>query len=148
MPEGRPYSLGNTSADQASINATSEMSASGRACVRAAASSKIRAPCPMRTDDRYTAPATSRPVSAYARSIRAARANCWPGAGFIEAQVTIEASPAYRAILPQERDQRRVDLVGAFLLDPVAGAVDDEFLLQVRQNPLDVGDALARRSGR
>src|SRR5467141_732175 len=31
MPEGRPYSLGNTSADMASINATSEMSASGRA---------------------------------------------------------------------------------------------------------------------
>ena len=30
MPEGRPYSLGNTSADYASINATSEMSASGR----------------------------------------------------------------------------------------------------------------------
>jgi rare lipoprotein A len=30
MPEGRPYTLGNTSADQASINATSEMSASGR----------------------------------------------------------------------------------------------------------------------
>jgi rare lipoprotein A len=30
MPEGRPYSLGNTSADQASINATSEMSASAR----------------------------------------------------------------------------------------------------------------------
>src|SRR3982075_2468428 len=30
MPEGRPYSLGNSSADLASINATSEMSASGR----------------------------------------------------------------------------------------------------------------------
>jgi rare lipoprotein A len=30
MPEGRPYSLGNTSADLASINATSEMSASSR----------------------------------------------------------------------------------------------------------------------
>jgi rare lipoprotein A len=30
MPEGRPYSLGNTTADQASINATSEMSASSR----------------------------------------------------------------------------------------------------------------------
>ena len=30
MPEGRPYSLGNTQADQASINATSEMSASAR----------------------------------------------------------------------------------------------------------------------
>jgi rare lipoprotein A len=31
MPEGRPYSLGSTSADLASINATSEMSASSRA---------------------------------------------------------------------------------------------------------------------
>src|ERR1700739_4142507 len=30
MPEGRPYTLGNTSADLASINATSEMSASAR----------------------------------------------------------------------------------------------------------------------
>src|ERR1700682_589076 len=30
MPEGRPYTLGNTSGDLASINATSEMSASGR----------------------------------------------------------------------------------------------------------------------
>src|SRR5476649_1525770 len=30
MPEGRPYSLGNSSADYASINATSEMSASSR----------------------------------------------------------------------------------------------------------------------
>src|ERR1700761_4335650 len=30
LPQGRPYSLGNTSADQASINATSEMSASAR----------------------------------------------------------------------------------------------------------------------
>jgi rare lipoprotein A len=30
MPEGRPYSLGTTPADQASINATSEMSASAR----------------------------------------------------------------------------------------------------------------------
>jgi peptidoglycan lytic transglycosylase len=30
MPEGRPYSLGNSGADMASINATSEMSASSR----------------------------------------------------------------------------------------------------------------------
>ncbi len=30
MPEGRPYSLGNTSADLASLNATSEMSAQAR----------------------------------------------------------------------------------------------------------------------
>jgi rare lipoprotein A len=31
MPEGRPYNLGNATADQASINATSEMSAPSRA---------------------------------------------------------------------------------------------------------------------
>ena len=47
MPEGRPYSLGNTSADYASINATSEMSASSRSA--RPRRSKIRAPCPMRT---------------------------------------------------------------------------------------------------
>jgi rare lipoprotein A len=35
LPEGRPYSLGNTSADYASINATSEMSASSRTRGRA-----------------------------------------------------------------------------------------------------------------
>ena len=36
MPEGRPYSLGNTSADYASVNATSEMSASSRSRRRTA----------------------------------------------------------------------------------------------------------------
>jgi rare lipoprotein A len=35
LPEGRPYSLGNTAADAASINATSEMSASSRSRGRA-----------------------------------------------------------------------------------------------------------------
>jgi rare lipoprotein A len=35
MPEGRPYSLGSTSADMASINATSELSASSRSRGRA-----------------------------------------------------------------------------------------------------------------
>jgi rare lipoprotein A len=35
MPEGRPYNLGNTQADFASINATSEMSASSRSRGRA-----------------------------------------------------------------------------------------------------------------
>src|SRR5437879_613679 len=35
MPDGRPYSLGNSSADYASINATSEMSASSRSRGRA-----------------------------------------------------------------------------------------------------------------
>jgi peptidoglycan lytic transglycosylase len=50
MPEGRPYSLGNTSADYASINATSEMSASSR--------SRSRGPNPRavsyEADDRYS----------------------------------------------------------------------------------------------
>jgi rare lipoprotein A len=36
LPEGRPFSLGNTSADYASINATSEMSASSRSRGRSA----------------------------------------------------------------------------------------------------------------
>ncbi|WP_375308694.1 septal ring lytic transglycosylase RlpA family protein [Bradyrhizobium sp. A11] len=35
MPEGRPYNLGSTSADMASLNATSEMSASSRSRGRA-----------------------------------------------------------------------------------------------------------------
>jgi rare lipoprotein A len=35
MPEGRPYNLGTTSADMASLNATSEMSASSRSRGRA-----------------------------------------------------------------------------------------------------------------
>jgi rare lipoprotein A len=63
MPEGRPYSLGNTSADQASINATSEMSASARM------RSSVRIPENQRavsydSDGNY-AP-NMRPVSAYA----------------------------------------------------------------------------------
>jgi rare lipoprotein A len=63
MPEGRPYSLGNTSADQASINATSEMSASARM------RSSVRIPDNPRAvsydrDGNY-AP-SARPVSAYA----------------------------------------------------------------------------------
>src|SRR3954466_14610517 len=40
MPEGRPYSLGNSSADYASINATSEMSASSRSRGRALENSR------------------------------------------------------------------------------------------------------------
>jgi rare lipoprotein A len=36
MPEGRPFNLGNTSADYASVNATSEMSASSRSRGRVA----------------------------------------------------------------------------------------------------------------
>ena len=63
MPEGRPYSLGNTSADLASINATSEMSASSH---RGSAGRGIENPRAVsyENDDRY-APGV-RSVSAYA----------------------------------------------------------------------------------
>src|SRR6202140_3313335 len=63
MPEGRPYSLGNTSADTASINATSEMSASARSRSSGRILENPRA-VSYENDDRY-APEVS-PVSAYA----------------------------------------------------------------------------------
>jgi len=50
MPEGRPYSLGNTSADYASINATSEMSASSRSRGRATENPRAVS---YEADDRY-----------------------------------------------------------------------------------------------
>ena len=59
MPEGRPYSLGNTSADQASINATSEMSASARPRSGGRTLENPRA-VSYENDDRYA------PVAAYA----------------------------------------------------------------------------------
>jgi rare lipoprotein A len=62
MPEGRPYSLGNTSADMASINATSEMSASARARPGSRMIENPRA-VSYENDERY-APDV-RPVSAY-----------------------------------------------------------------------------------
>jgi len=61
MPEGRPYSLGNTSADYASINATSEMSASSRSRGRMLENPRAVS---YENDPRY-APSV-RPVSAYA----------------------------------------------------------------------------------
>jgi rare lipoprotein A len=61
MPEGRPYSLGNTSADYASINATSEMSSSSRSRGRVLENPRSVS---YENDPRY-AP-TVRPVSAYA----------------------------------------------------------------------------------
>src|ERR1700723_2326761 len=63
MPEGRPYSLGNTSAGQASISATSEMSASARTRSSGRVLENPRA-VSYEGDDRY-APGLS-PVSAYA----------------------------------------------------------------------------------
>jgi rare lipoprotein A len=63
MPEGRPYSLGNTSADQASINATSEMSASARSRSAGRALDNPRA-VSYEDDDRYASRVS--PISAYA----------------------------------------------------------------------------------
>src|SRR6201997_3707555 len=62
MPADRPYSLGNTSADQASINATSEMSASSRARSSGRSLDNPRS-VSYGDDPRYAAPS---PVSAYA----------------------------------------------------------------------------------
>jgi rare lipoprotein A len=63
MPEGRPYSLGNTSADMGSISATSEISASARSRSAGRVLENPRA-VSYENDDRY-APDV-RPVSAYA----------------------------------------------------------------------------------
>jgi rare lipoprotein A len=63
LPEGRPYSLGNTSVDQASISATSEMSASARPRSSGRVLENPRA-VSYEADDRYSP--TVRPVSAYA----------------------------------------------------------------------------------
>src|ERR1700719_1120968 len=63
MPEGRPYSLGNTPADQVSINATSEMSASSRSRSAGRILENPRA-VSYESDGRYV-PSVS-PVSAYA----------------------------------------------------------------------------------
>jgi rare lipoprotein A len=64
MPEGRPYTLGNTSADLASINATSEMSASGR--VRGGARMPDNPRAVSYDEDGAYAPPPPRPFSAYA----------------------------------------------------------------------------------
>jgi len=61
MPEGRPYNLGNTSADLVSLNATSEMSASSRARSSGRMLDNPRA-VSYENDDSYA----SRPISAYA----------------------------------------------------------------------------------
>src|ERR1019366_4943373 len=63
MPEGRPYNLGNGSADLAPINATSEMSASARSRSSGRIIENPRA-VSYEDDDRY-APGVS-PVAAYA----------------------------------------------------------------------------------
>src|SRR3979409_2473418 len=64
MPEGRPYTLGTSAADLASINATSEMSASGRL---RSGGRMIENPRAVSYDnDGAYAPPGVRPVSAYA----------------------------------------------------------------------------------
>lgn len=73
MPEGRPYSLGNTSADVASLNATSEMSASSRSRGRAFQNARQVS---YDEDGRYAAeshPAASDDGAAEARSILTGR---------------------------------------------------------------------------
>src|SRR5437764_5197573 len=61
MPEGRPFSLGNTQADYASIHATSEISASNRTRGRVLDNPRAVS---YEDDSRYAAPVG--PVSAYA----------------------------------------------------------------------------------
>lgn len=73
MPEGRPYSLGNTSADVASLNATSDMSASSRSRGRALQNARQVS---YDEDGRYAAetrPAASDDGAAEARSILTGR---------------------------------------------------------------------------
>jgi rare lipoprotein A len=72
MPEGRPYNLGNTSADMASLNATSEMSASSRSRGRALQNARAVS---YDEDGRYAAESTSSSPdgAAEARSILSGR---------------------------------------------------------------------------
>jgi len=70
MPEGRPYTLGTTSADVASLNATSEMSASRRATFDERSLNNSRAVSYDTTIDDYEISRASRPISAYAPSER------------------------------------------------------------------------------
>lgn len=64
MPEGRPFTLGNTSADHASINATGEMSASGR--TRSAGRALENPRSVSHEDNGNSAPQSTRPVASYA----------------------------------------------------------------------------------
>jgi rare lipoprotein A len=63
MPEGRPYSLGNTSADMASMSATSEMSASSRS---RSAGRVLENPRAVSYENDERSVAAVGPVSAYA----------------------------------------------------------------------------------
>ena len=74
MPEGRPYSLGQTSADLASVRATSEMSASGRVRANPRMVENRRA-VSYENDSRYAAPepAVERAPADEARDILSGR---------------------------------------------------------------------------
>lgn len=63
IPEGRPYTLGNTPGDMASINATSELSASGR--IRPGAHAPVNARAVSYENDSNYAAAVERPVASY-----------------------------------------------------------------------------------
>jgi len=69
IPEGRPYTLGSTTADVASLNATSEMSASRRARVDERVlfnPREVTYDTPIEDPESLPAARMSRPVSAYA----------------------------------------------------------------------------------
>ena len=68
IPEGRPYSLGNTSVDVASLNATSEMSASRRASVD---ERMLFNPREVSYDAPIDDPVTSEPASPMSRPVSA-----------------------------------------------------------------------------
>jgi rare lipoprotein A len=76
MPAGRPYSLGNTAADYASVNATSEMSASSRSRGRALENPRAVS---YESDQRYSPDV--RPVSAYAPGDRRGPSEVLSGRG-------------------------------------------------------------------
>ena len=78
MPEGRPYTLGNTSADMASINATSEMSASGRVRSGGRPLETARA---ISYDSNGSYAAAGRPVAAYAPTDRRGPSELLEGRG-------------------------------------------------------------------
>jgi rare lipoprotein A len=72
MPEGRPYNLGNSSADMASLGATSEMSASSRSRGRSLHNARAVS---YDEDGRYAVESAASPTdgAAEARSILSGR---------------------------------------------------------------------------
>ena len=85
--------------------------------------SKIRARCLTKTTLGMRSPSVRSPPMR--RSTRVVRANCWPDAGSTE-----PADASSCRVLLQRTDQGGIDLVGALLLNPVAGALDDQLCLR------------------